>query len=323
MNLDSILPLIAKTQSSFSPEEFHHAVNVTFHNIEAESYDTLHAGMWESLFEQIDLLSSDAMGATNTGDNLKMLDVGCGTGLSSQLLLRTKLGNTVSDVTLLDTSQNMLAQAELKSRSWGKKVECINDSIDGVEGVFDIIIISSVLHHIPDLNSFFSKVSDLQKAGGILIHLQDPNGDYFNDPEYIERTRILSGLNRQDSNESASILNTVKKILRPLFGKKSYIDRVNDDLIRQKVIKRRMTSEEIWSVTDIHVENLPFSIGKGISMQNVKTMLEQYRLASQRSYAFFGDLKSDLPAELQETEAALIKSRALNGRNVSAVWIRE
>lgn len=42
-----------------SAAEFHAAVNVTFHRFEAEEYDQLHRDMWDSLPQQIALLSGD------------------------------------------------------------------------------------------------------------------------------------------------------------------------------------------------------------------------------------------------------------------------
>jgi SAM-dependent methyltransferase len=105
-----------------SPSEFHAAVNVAFHRYESELYDELHRDMWESLPLQIALLAGDCLrvaGAAEPGP-LRMLDIGCGTGLATDLLLRSPLGPFITEVDLLDTSTAMLARAQQRRQQWGK-----------------------------------------------------------------------------------------------------------------------------------------------------------------------------------------------------------
>jgi hypothetical protein len=51
-------------------------------------------------------------------------------------------------------------------------------------------------------------------------------------------------------------------------------------------------------------------------------MLPGYDLVSCRSYAFFGELMSDLPPAYRKQERALIAERAANGSQVAAVWMK-
>ena len=70
-----------------SPEEFRQIVNVVFHRYESSQYDELHRSMWESLPVVFDLLA--AAGIPDLKSHAQLLDVGCGTGLSTTLLLNT------------------------------------------------------------------------------------------------------------------------------------------------------------------------------------------------------------------------------------------
>ena len=97
---------------------------------------------------------------------------------------------------------------------------------------------------------------------------------------------------------------------------------INDELLRQNVIGRRITADEIWSVTDIHVESKSNTVNKGISLQFLKKQLKHFNLVKMRSYGFFGVLKGDLTEEYKKVESELIALNKSNGRNIAAVWLK-
>ncbi|HEX9980989.1 MAG TPA: methyltransferase [Flavobacterium sp.] len=325
MSFDSLLPLIKKTASPLSPAAFHQQVNVIFHDIEARYYDDLHSQMWDSLQEQLNLLAHDVKKHIRSS-GLRLLDIGCGTGLSTELLLKSPIGKMIGHVTLADTSSNMLKHASQRAIAWERPFKTYNGDISGLSDNFDVIIVCSVLHHIPDLGNFLKAINSLQSAGGILIHLQDPNGDAMNDTEYLNRSVQYQQERNQHIGLSTKIKNLIplsfKGKIKRLLGKKDYLDEVNERLLEQKIISRRMSPEEIWSVTDIHVNNLPFSIGLGISLRQMPSWLNNYSLLASRSYGFFGLLKSELPPHYSAVEQKLIDEANMSGRYISAAWIK-
>lgn len=327
MSYQSLIPLIKKTGSSLSPEKFHERINIVFHDFEAAHYDEIHDDMRISLQEQIDLLIHDLWTykpVENT--SIKLLDIGCGTGQSSQILLRSKLGNYINQITLLDTSANMLKQAEMKAQKWSKDYKTVNGYIGDLDEKFDVILISSVLHHIPDLEIFLKQVDRLLNSGGFLIHIQDPNGDYLNDPIYLQRKIEYAEFGSSHVKKwylSDLLPSKWLRKIKIILNRKDYLDYINDQLLAEKTIKRRMTPDEIWSVTDIHVETKKDKFNKGISLQFLKNQLQNFELIKMRSYAFYGYLKSDLPLVYQEKESQLIAENMLNGRNIGAVWIKK
>ena len=324
MSYSSLLPLLQKTGSSLSVEEFQSRINVVFHDHEAFLYDSMHEDMWESLQEQINLLANDLSNFKAPSSGMRLLDIGCGTGLSTQQLLHSKLGEHIDHITLLDTSPNMLKLAEKKAKSWGKKYVTINSEISDLEGQYDIIMVCSVLHHIPELDSFLERINNLLVPGGVLIHLQDPNGDYLQDLVYLGRVAEYQRFISASSSKKLVdfIPKNWKHFINRKLGRKNYIDHINDQLLSEKVIHRRMTAEEIWSVTDIHVENKTDVVNKGISARLLKDYLKDFTLINQRSYAFYGVLKSDLSEELKKNEHLFISRNELNGRNISCIWIK-
>jgi len=140
-------------------------------------------------------------------------------------------------------------------------------------------MICSVLHHIPDLKDFLEHVDAVLKSGGILIHLHGPNGDYLYDSNYLKRVEeYRNKLNPTPKRKR--VMNLISpqwvNFINRQLGRKTYIDLVNDKLISEKAIKKRMTADEIWSVTDIHVENKQNKKHPGISLEYLRKQLTYY-----------------------------------------------
>ena len=299
--------------------EFHSAVNVTFHDFESEVYDQEHADMWGSVPEQVALLVHDCAGSDPDGGRpLAVLDIGCGTGLASHSLLQSALGPRVKSIDLLDTSPAMLRQAAKRADGWNVPYRCHRGYLDELQGgqEYDLIITCSVLHHVPDLAAFLGQVRFRQAPAGIFLHLQDPNGDYADHPE-LRKRREASKKSLTDTLKRFTPGRIVGRLYRELTGKQGqdHISKTNRALLQAGLITTPLTTNEIYEITDIHVED-----GEGISIERLRGWLPDYECISQRSYGFFRVLRTSLPPELQKTEEQLIESRALNGAFVGAAW---
>jgi SAM-dependent methyltransferase len=314
--------IMKRCGATCSPEDFHAAVNVTFHKWESRVYDQLHRDMWESLPEQFVLLVADYQKTVSgLSESLHVLDVGCGTGLASDCLLRTDLANQVSSIDLLDTSPSMLQRASERARSWNIPFRCIEGQLGRAvlpRGKYDVVLSCSVLHHIIDLRQFFDAIRSLQEEGGIFIHLQDPNGDYLADPELNARMKQAMW----QSSPLAGRLHP-RRILSRLYqeftGKKNedYISGTNRELLDNHVIKSRLTVPELFSITDVRVHD-----GHGVSIAEIRRHLPEYELISQRSYGFLGRLAHSLPMQLKRVEKTEIAAHSLNGFHLGAVWMK-
>jgi 2-polyprenyl-3-methyl-5-hydroxy-6-metoxy-1,4-benzoquinol methylase len=304
-----------------SLEQFQSAVNVIFHKYESQVYDELHRDMWESLPKQFELLVADCLLRHPALPNsLRVLDVGCGTGLASDSLLKTELGSRISSIDLLDTSALMLCNASERAKSWNVPVRCLEGVLDAVDlrDHYEVIVTCSVLHHVPDIPGFLGTIRRLQTGGDVFMHLQDPNGDYLADPEL--NARLVQA--QKELPQPASRFHPrriVGRLYRELTGKQrnDYIARANRELVESGLLKEPLTVSELFSITDIHVHD-----GKGISVSEFRGLLQDYELIGHRSYGFLGKLVSSLPDDLQKEEERLIATHALNGFQLGAVWQR-
>ena len=99
----------------------------------------------------------------------RVLEVGCGTGFFTSMFVRSG-----AYITAVDLSPDLLEIARRKGLP-GDKVRFIEKPFEDceVDGPFDAVVGSSVLHHL-DIESSFSKIFDLLKPGGVMC-FAEPN----------------------------------------------------------------------------------------------------------------------------------------------------
>ena len=106
--------------------------------------------------KQIDLLSDK-----------EILDFGGGTGL-----LALPLAKQAKSVTLVDISEKMLEQARLKAEQQDiKNIQFLEQDLlkNPLEQEFDLIVVSRVLHHMPDLYESLSLFHKHLRENGQLL----------------------------------------------------------------------------------------------------------------------------------------------------------
>ena len=131
-------------------------------NHKAETFDSpknifLANLVCQAVEKQIDFLSDK-----------EILDFGGGTGL-----LALPLAKQAKSVTLVDISEKMLEQARLKAEQQDiKNIQFLEQDllVNPLEQQFDLIVVSRVLHHIPDLDATLAMFHHhLRENGQVLI----------------------------------------------------------------------------------------------------------------------------------------------------------
>ena len=130
-------------------------------NHKAETFDSpknifLANLVCQAVEKQIDILSDK-----------EILDFGGGTGL-----LTLPLAKQAKSVTLVDISEKMLEQARLKAEQQDiKNIQFLEQDLleKPLEQEFDLIIVSRVLHHMPDLDEALSLFHQHLKEDGQLL----------------------------------------------------------------------------------------------------------------------------------------------------------
>lgn len=113
-------------------------------------------------------------------------EFGCGTGL-----ITMRLQPHVRRIVGVDSSEGMLAQLHKKiAAANATNVETLLIDLasgDRLEGQFDLVVISMVLHHIPVLAEIFAQFHRILRPGGRLaiLDLDSEDGSFHSDPTGI------------------------------------------------------------------------------------------------------------------------------------------
>lgn len=317
--LARLCPIMEARGVAVPAAAFHGAVKIAFFDAGATLDDEVSRSLWQSLPEQFQRLASDYLSQyPPVSTKMSALDVGCGAGMSAELVLRTRFGAFVRQIDLLDPSQEMLDVCGRRESLRAIRHRPIHGTIRDLPPRchYDLIVAGCVLQHVPDLPDFLRQVASRQKPGGVFLHVQDPNADALFDPERLDRVERLARSLRIRPSTLLKRLSAVGSWSRRR-GRAVQVQRINDELLRAGVIANPMTEAEIREVAD-----LPAHDGRGVSLRQMQTLLPDYQLVSARSYAFFGELISDLPPAYRKLERALMDERATNGGQIAAIWMK-
>ena len=133
---------------------------------DASSYDRL-VGANPGYFDHL-RRSAARLGLPGRGAGLRLLDVGCGTGLSTAALLETY---PEAEIIAVDASAEMLAQA--RAKTWPTTVRFVHSRAEelaahGVAGPFDGILAAYLLRNLPDVDAGVVGLRDLLAPGAPL-----------------------------------------------------------------------------------------------------------------------------------------------------------
>jgi ubiquinone/menaquinone biosynthesis C-methylase UbiE len=183
--------------------------NLELHQKEAKYYDLIHPEIFcpreQRLIGQV---LEQALNLLNQ-DKIQALDVGAGTGNIALKLVKER---KISSITALDLSQEMLREL-LQKLQGNTKVKIVNSDIDSFlaedKQLYDLVTISSVLHHLPD---YFITIEKLQKKlnpQGIILIFHEPTG---------EKSKILGILTWLDSRLFVNLClpKQIKEVVKTL-----------------------------------------------------------------------------------------------------------
>ncbi len=112
---------------------------------------------------------------TNTGINV--LDLGCGTGNHTDLLQKASAGNVYG----VEPSAGMLSKARQKNKNIVFK-QGDAENIPFEDELFDLVVMTDVIHHVPDISKMFAEIHRVLKTRGKICIMTQSHKQIENRP---------------------------------------------------------------------------------------------------------------------------------------------
>jgi ubiquinone/menaquinone biosynthesis C-methylase UbiE len=159
--------------------------NIEVHQQEAKFYNRFHPEIFcaseQKLVKDVLKLALDKIKIPK----IKVLDLGIGTG---NIALKSAHNERVDSILGVDLSAEMLIEAEKKFKG-NPKIKLVRSDLDSFlqnnQDKFDLITISSVLHHLPDYFVSLKNILGKLEKGGVLIIFHEPTGETSRALEFL------------------------------------------------------------------------------------------------------------------------------------------
>jgi SAM-dependent methyltransferase len=324
---EALKELMARCGATQAPEAFVRAVSNAYHELQASVYDRLH-------LEARNLVTREAapmIDALDLPAKASVLDIGCGTGFASGLILQ-RVGARVEKLVCADVSAHMLEMCRRKFDGDGRVSYLRMDSRELRDRgeAFDLVVTCSVVHHVTDLESFFDDITALVADGGHYLMLDEPSASFQRNPEcadlarrYAAHARARRRLRFLDPAAYAS------KLARLLRREKPFsVDAVNALLLEKNIIRHSLAPVEIGRLVDVHdpvnEPNLLFRGAGSFALEDMATRyLQAFQLARVHSYGFLGYVDESLASRPWREEARELARRFPScGSTICSAWRR-
>lgn len=147
--------------------------NMEEHMKEAKYYDKIHTELYNK-YEQKRITSSLYNVLRNFNNNSTILDIGSGTGNLTIKLLQQGF----KKITCLDISKEMMDELKSKVRDSDYNIKFIVSDIDSFleknNSKFDIVLISSAIHHFPNYVSTLKNIEKILNNSGCIYITHEP-----------------------------------------------------------------------------------------------------------------------------------------------------
>lgn len=145
--------------------------NKNVHSKEAEYYDLIHTEIFNS-YEQKRVNNKLSHILDGFGKNARILEIGAGTGNLTQKLVQKGFKN----ITCIDISSEMLKimKRKINSENISTIVTDVDYFLHKNKFNYDIILISSVLHHLPDYENTLNDLKKVLRSNGVIYITHEP-----------------------------------------------------------------------------------------------------------------------------------------------------
>lgn len=329
-NVRKLGRLITRVGADMSPEGFIRAVSIAFYATTSDR----HEGQIQNVFRnlQADRHFKDVLHTVRErlGRPVRICDIGCGAGYDLQLLQECFAPDEVELIVCFDISPEMMERARKVVHR--HRCQFVTGDLDVIleHGPYDLIVTHAMVHHVPDLELFYSIVNAALGPDAVYIMGHEPNRRFRSSKFCLDSISEFhrSICRSKKLRKYVTPVRYVNKLRRSL----GLLEETSDEQRVNRVLQERfgftgeLSMGEIRGLVDIHA-NKPddaFSIGlNGFDWHELTaTCLPGFELASVVTYAHLGEscTHAELSAKWRGRHDQLAKNHPFEGAWFTACW---
>jgi SAM-dependent methyltransferase len=323
MNLEQV---IAQYQPSVSLPELVKALNICYHEIEAELYDQTHEEIWRQELPILGKLVDMARDGLS-GSSLTVLDYGCGTGFGCGQVVKIMGGDRIKELVCVDSSPAMLDKCRERLADVFPRARYSTDPdafLAGQEwlGRFDVVITNSVLHHVCAWQKLLNRLVEFLKPEGFYVMGHEPSVRFYANPEC--RMQYEAFLREWRWKKFLDGPNWVRFARRKLGFEPDLRSATARAALAAGLTRRLLPRHVVSDLVDYHVPHFEQGPARAAGL-DFRLMEREtagvLNLHAVETYAYMGPFLADrLPRKWRGIGERLVKDYPLDGANFCALW---
>jgi SAM-dependent methyltransferase len=299
-------------------EQLVERVNEIFHSFAARRYDREHP----EIHQQLPPIWAEMIAQLPGASSWNALDVGCGTGFESNLLLNS-IGNRVTQLTAYDPSAEMIAHCRNRLGRFPQVSFCSRIEETYGRGPFNLLLTNSLLHHLPNIEQTVSCLLPYLSEDAVWLAGHEPSARFFRNDECL---RLLEKYRRFRRYARWLVARNYAVQLRQLL-RPNPLRATAEVAFERGLFRKRPSPAVIDKLVDFHVLHAgdDLSDGRGLDISRMQAwFMADWHLRWSKSYSFLGPYPyARTPGKWVKRARLLEEKFPADGANLCMVWYRK
>ncbi len=287
-------------------------INRLFHDLTADSYHRVHPEIFKVQHSRLIRFVRTHL----NGHFPVILDAGSGDGFMLSVI---KIAGTPTyeRFLMLDISYKMLVRAR-ENYPEALAINASSMSIPLKDESIDLITVNSVLHHLPEPETFLMEARRILKKGGILFVNHEPNLRFSRNSVLWHMSSIASRIVR-----NANPVRSLRRIIASIRGIRNPVYMEINRILKQKgLIDEFLPDAVISSYIDFHSPTAGMTRrGEGIDPD---IFGKYFRVKHIETYAHLGKIGEKYSGRIVvQMESMLRRRYPMDGSKLTAILVKE
>jgi len=317
--------IVAECQPSVSLPELVRALNLVYHEIEADHYDRIHTEIWEQelpIFrELVDIAGRDLKGA-----RVSLLDYGCGTGFGCSQAVQVLSPSAIHELVCVDPSESMLARCRQRLSNLTGNVRYLADAkafcrSEEWVGRFDLLLTNSVLHHLYEWQGVLRGLLRFLKPAGHYLMGHEPSSRYHRNAAC--QKQYAAYLRERKWRRFLRLGNWTGFVRRKLRLEADLLRETAAAAVQAGLTRSPLPEQVVGELVDYHVPHPKGArSAQGLDFDHIASDSSWgLTLLAVKSYGYIGGISTgSLPRKWRQIAALLREQYPLDGATFCALW---